>query len=91
MFYNAMRCSGVGPVEAKTMYYALLRFGRHWDFSVKRARPFKIGRKIVARAEPEVPRPVALSREEIQSAGAWIRDSQPTIEQIERQAASEGR
>ena len=21
MFYNAMRCSGVGAVEAKTMYY----------------------------------------------------------------------
>jgi uncharacterized protein DUF1353 len=91
MFYNAMRCSGVGPVEAKTMYYALLRFGRHWDFSVKRAKPFKIGRKMVARAEPEFPRAVAVSREEIQSAGAWIRDAQPTIEEIERQAASEGR
>jgi len=39
MFYNAMRCSGVGPVEAKTMYYALLRFGRHWKFSVKKAKP----------------------------------------------------
>ena len=50
MFYEAMRCSGVGPVEAKTMYYALLRFGRHWRFSVKRAKPVKVGGKIVARA-----------------------------------------
>jgi len=25
MFYNAMRCSGVSALEAKTMYYALLR------------------------------------------------------------------
>src|SRR5881398_2226362 len=39
MFYNAMRCSGVGPVEAKTMYYALLRFGWHWKFTVKKAKP----------------------------------------------------
>ncbi|MBA3273256.1 MAG: DUF1353 domain-containing protein [Chthoniobacterales bacterium] len=30
MFYNAMRCSGVGAVTAKTMYYTLLRHGRHW-------------------------------------------------------------
>src|SRR5947209_12649906 len=39
MFYNAMRCSGVSAVEAKTMYYALLRFGRHWKFNVKKAKP----------------------------------------------------
>src|SRR5690242_9290899 len=51
MFYNAMRCSGVSAVEAKTMYYALLRFGDHWKFSIKKAKPIKIGRKLVARAE----------------------------------------
>src|SRR5574338_1005060 len=27
MFYYAMRCSGVGGTEAKTMYYALYKFG----------------------------------------------------------------
>src|SRR6202795_2336164 len=27
MFYDAMRCSGVGSVEAKTFYYALYRHG----------------------------------------------------------------
>lgn len=30
MFYNAMRCSGVGAFTAKTMYYTLVRHGRHW-------------------------------------------------------------
>src|SRR5215468_9732824 len=30
MFYYAMRCSGVGGTEAKTMYYALFKFGHHW-------------------------------------------------------------
>src|SRR5262249_8025010 len=32
MFYYAMRCSGVGAAEAKTMFYALFRFGHHWKF-----------------------------------------------------------
>src|SRR5881396_1242639 len=30
MFYNAMRCSGVSAAEAKTIYYALYKFGHHW-------------------------------------------------------------
>lgn len=91
MFYNAMRCSGVGPVEAKTMYYALLRFGRHWKFSVKRAKPVKMGRKMVARAEPEYPRAVAVNQEEIKTAEDWIRNAQPTVEQIEQRAATASR
>ena len=37
MFYNALRCSGVGIVEAKTMYYALYRHGHHWKHPVRRA------------------------------------------------------
>src|SRR5947207_12723095 len=37
MFYNAMRCSGVNAVEAKTMYYTLYKFGHHWKFPIRRA------------------------------------------------------
>lgn len=88
MFYNAMRCSGVGAVEAKTMYYALRRFGWQWKFPIKRAKPFKIGRKMVARATPEYPRAVAASQHEIESAREWIRQAAPTIEQIEHEAES---
>jgi hypothetical protein len=91
MFYDAMRCSGVGAVEAKTMYYALLRFGRHWRFNVKRAKPVKVGGKIVARAEPAYPRATAVSQEEIQSANDWIRSTAPTLEQIEERAQGEPR
>ena len=91
MFYDAMRCSGVGAVEAKTMYYALCRFGRHWKFDVKRAKPVKVGRKMVARATPEHPRAVAASQEEIESARAWIRQSNPSIDQIEQEAEAESR
>jgi len=31
MFYEAMRCSGVGEIKAKIMYYAVARFGPQWD------------------------------------------------------------
>ncbi len=89
MFYNAMRCSGVSAVEAKTMFYALYRFGRHWDFSIKRARPVKIGRKLVARAEPEFPRATAVTHDEIEAARDWIRNAQPSVEEIERRADAE--
>ncbi len=89
MFYDAMRCSGVGPVESKTMYYALLRFGRHWKFSVKRAKPVKVGRKTVARAKAEYPRAVPVNREEIRVARDWIQNAQPSMEQIEQRAAAE--
>ena len=89
MFYNAMRCSGVSALEAKTMYYALLRFGWHWNFSIKRAKPVKIGRKMVARAQPGSSETVA-AQQEIQGARTWISSSDPSIGQIEQRAA-EGR
>ncbi|HET7512166.1 MAG TPA: DUF1353 domain-containing protein [Chthoniobacterales bacterium] len=86
MFYDAMRCSGVGAVEAKTMYYALLRFGWHWKFPIKRAKPFKIGRKMVARAEVQLPADVPAAQQQILSARDWIRLNSPSVEQIEQEA-----
>ena len=54
MFYNAMRCSGVGAVEAGTMYYSLLKFGRHWKVPIKKAK--KLSKKErMAMAEPAEP------------------------------------
>ena len=90
MFYNAMRCSGVSAVEAKTMYYALLRFGDHWKFSIKRAKPVKIGRKIVARAEPEAESTTTVTaQQQILGMRDWIRNNSPSIEQIEQRASAE--
>ena len=89
MFYNAMRCSGVGAVEAKTMYYALLRFGWHWKFGIKRAKPVKVGRKMVARATAQSPSAAATSADDIEAARAWIRQTEPSINQIEKQAEAE--
>ncbi|HEY1582519.1 MAG TPA: DUF1353 domain-containing protein [Chthoniobacterales bacterium] len=86
MFYDAMRCSGVSALEAKTMYYALLRFGWHWNFAIKKAKPIKIGRKMVARAEAPAPVSVA-AQQEIQGMRDWIRESQPSVQQIEQRVA----
>lgn len=88
MFYDAMRCSGVGPVEAGTMYYSLLKFGRHWKFPIKRAKPVKVKGRMVARAE-EIPRAEPVDQNELQNTRDWIRSADPTLEQIEQRAQAE--
>jgi len=89
MFYNAMRCSGVSAVEAKTMYYSLYRFGRHWKFPIKRAKPVKFEGGLVARGE-EIPRAIPLNANDVNDARDWIRRAQPSLEQIEQRADAEG-
>src|SRR5207248_10043860 len=81
MFYEAMRCSGVGATEAKTMYYALYRHGRHW----KHPR-FLPGAAI---AEDEVvPRAIAVDeQEDIAATRDWIENAKPSLAQIEARAA----
>jgi Protein of unknown function (DUF1353). len=81
MFYNAMRCSGVAATEAKTMYYALYRHGRHW----KRPR-FLPGAAV---AEDEVvPRAIAVDeQEDIAATRDWIENAKPSLTQIEARAA----
>ncbi|HZA37561.1 MAG TPA: DUF1353 domain-containing protein [Candidatus Baltobacteraceae bacterium] len=87
MFYYAMRCGGVSAVEAKTMYYALYRFGNHWKFPIKRARAVKVGRATVARA---IPRAIPVNPNEINEAHDWIQRAEPSLEQIEQRAEAEG-
>ena len=88
MFYNAMRCSGVSAAEAGTMYYALYKFGRHWK-TMRRAKPVKIGGKMVARGE-EIPRAIPVNSDQVNEARDWIRSSDPSLEQIEERAYTEG-
>jgi len=75
MFYNAMRCSGVGVAKAKTMYYALRRHGRHWKH--RQALP----------VETSSQRPTAVSPEELGEIQQWIKANDPNLEQIETRAA----
>ena len=74
MFYNAMRCSGVGVVTAKTMYYALRRHGRHWKH--RQALP----------VETESTRPSAVNPEDLGEIQQWIKTNDPDLEQIESRA-----
>jgi len=88
MFYYAMRCSGVSAVEAKTMFYALYKFGHHWKFPIKRAKPVKFEGQLVARAEP-IPRAIPVNPAEINEARDWIQNADPSLEQIEQRANTE--
>jgi hypothetical protein len=89
MFYNAMRCGGVNAVQAKTMYYALYRFGDHWKFPIKRGKPVKYEGQLVARAEA-IPRAIPVNPEEINEARDWISNTDPSLDQIEQRAEAEG-
>src|SRR5438477_1547706 len=86
MFYNAMRCSGVGVVEAKTMYYSLLRFGWHWKFAVKKAKPVLPDSS--ADLLKHEPRTTTLDPSEVDTIQQWIRQNNPTLDQIESRADS---
>ena len=82
MFYNAMRCSGVSAVDAGMMYYALRKFGHHWK--APKAEPVKVGEEIVARAEP-------VNQGDINATRDWIRNSDPSLQQIEQRAGAPSR
>ena len=73
MFYDAMRCSGVGVVQAKTFYYALYRHGRHW----KSAKP-----------REDDSRSTALNPAEVDAIQDWIRQTDPSLDQIDTRAAA---
>jgi hypothetical protein len=88
MFYNAMRCSGVNAVQAKTMYYALYKFGHHWKFPIKRGKPVKYEGALVARGE-EIPRAIPVNPVQINDARDWISNTDPSLEQIEQRANTE--
>jgi hypothetical protein len=85
--YNAMRCSGVSAVEAKTIYYALYKFGIT-GFPIKRAKPVKYEGALVARGE-QIPRAIPVNPEQINEAHDWIRSANPSLDQIEQRADAE--
>jgi endonuclease G len=89
MFYNAMRCSGVGAVESKTMYYALYKFGHHWKFPIRRAKRVKEKELELASTE-EIRKAIPVNASELDSARDWIRSAEPSLEQIEQRADAEG-
>lgn len=75
MFYNAMRSSGVGAVTAKTMYYALVRHGRHW----KQRRDMSPEAQSSSRPAPN----------DVDEIKRWIKTNDPSLEQIDAHAAEQ--
>lgn len=93
MFYNAMRCSGVGAVEAGTLYYSLYKFGRHWKFPIKKAKrvkPKDREREAAQQQQEEIPRAIPVNQEQVDEARDWIRSADPTLEEIQQRVESEG-
>ena len=88
MFYNACRCSGVGAVEAGTMYYALVKFGHHWKYEVKRAKKVKQPKSAYAQQpeEEQYPKAIPVNAADVNAARDWIRNSAPSAEEIEQRA-----
>ena len=89
MFYNAMRCSGVSALEAKTMYYSLVRFGHHWKFPIKRAKrvkPSELEEQVEAQQAEQVPRALPASNDDINATRDWIRNNDPSLQEIEQRA-----
>jgi uncharacterized protein DUF1353 len=82
MFYNALRCSGVGIVEAKTMYYALYRHGHHWKHPIRRATAAQPS-DLAPRAE----RATAVDPGEVDVIQTWIENNDPSLDQIETRAS----
>jgi Protein of unknown function (DUF1353) len=91
MFYNAMRCSGVGRVEAGTMYYALYKLGRHWKVPIKKGKRVKASELAAQKSREEIPRALPVSESEINQTRDWIRSADPTLEEIAQRAGTEAR
>lgn len=85
MFYHAMRCSGVGVVQAKTMYYALYRHGEHWKNRTRRATTVD-GTFPTGPGEVPVTRSTAVTPAEVNEIEHWIQQNDPSLGQIEARA-----
>src|SRR4029077_5508485 len=89
MFYNAMRCKRVNSVEAKTMYYALHKFGRHWKVSIKKAKRVKPSELAAQKSKAKIPRALPVNESEIKETRDWILNADPSLEEIEARADAE--
>jgi hypothetical protein len=71
------------------MYYALLRFGWHWKFSVKKAKPVLTdsSSELVKRE----PRTTTVDPSDVGAIQQWIRQNNPSLDQIESRVDSKGR
>jgi hypothetical protein len=84
MFYTAMRCSGVDEQKAKVLYAAVYNFGPRW--SERGARTSRRAPAAMSGAAvPRIPTEAEAKRME-----TWIREANPSLEQIQAKFAIPG-
>lgn len=71
------------------MYYSLYKFGRHWKFTVKKAKALSKKERLALQQQTEVSPAEPAERISIEQARGWIRSAEPSIEQIEQRADAE--
>lgn len=84
MFYEGMRAAGVGPIKAKTMYYAVYRFGPRWpdpaafsSVAPEAAQPFNAASYEFDREAIEADNPDLDAIERLAEARRRAPDTQP--------------
>jgi hypothetical protein len=85
MFYNAMRCSGVNDLKAKTMYYAVYEFGPHWPTPGPAGAMADIfrgpARRAIARQTPK-----RATRDDVRRIQDFVSKKNPSLKEIETDA-----
>lgn len=79
MFYDAMKCSGVGEAKAKVMFFAVWAFGPRWRPPV---RGGGIPRKLTVSPE------ALPNQADVKEIEKWIRRENPGLQRLEEVADS---
>ena len=90
MFYDAMITSGVEPLQAKIMYYAVFRFGPRWEERriMVPSRGFSGEKKMVpAMVVVDLPSPT-YDANQVKVVLDTIERENPSVERIEQLAGS---
>ncbi len=76
-FYHALRCGGVGEIEAKILYYAVYQFGPRWGFATGLAEIFS-----AVGFGDENMRPFVAEESAIEIA-TWIEKTNPSLAELQ--------
>lgn len=91
MFYDAMRCGGVGKKKGKIMYYAVYKFGPRWDAQTHWwERVFGAAPDGNTMTKKNVEAPQQPTKEEIEHIKSFVEDKDPSLTEIQADAQKHG-
>jgi hypothetical protein len=82
MFYNAMRCSGVGESKAKIMFAAVYEFGPKWTPQKSGSH----GRFPASGTKPTLNHVTQPTKDQVQRLNEWVEKQNPSLETIKAEA-----